>query len=327
MAYKPQDSRQIVNRAVLQELFPNIGNQTLDVLMASINSDVTPPLKVDATSSPSLVVNVGPAIVPNAQSNRNKSISFIDNTIPTFNGGTVTFPSANGGTISTSTGQTYTLNLPVGDFAQELFLLDSAGNILVVIGTPSATLGGAVVPAPMNGTLPFAYVTLHNIGGVVQNITQSNIYQFVTGGGGSGGAVGEEVPLSINTTSVTVSFPIPQPTSSYLVFTQMVNTVDSLPEFIPVDITNKTTTGFVATWNSPLPSTNYFLDYVISPGITGLVAKVSITPTAAGTTTLSNTSNQIQIFTGISGQTIILPNATTTPVGQQFEFYINLPAH
>lgn len=318
---KLQDDRQVVNRAILQELMPWLPNQTLDVLMASANADLTPPLKVDATSSPSLVVNVGPVIVPNSQSSRNKSISFIGTVVPTFTSGTVTFPSANGGTISTSTGQTYVLNLPSGDFAQELLSLDTSGNLIVTVGTPAATAASAVIPPPPPNTLPFAYITLHNIGGTVQNITQNTIYQFVVGGGGSGQAVGQEIPLSSGSTSKVITFPIAQATNSYLVLTQMVNLVDAFPEYIPVDITNKTTTGFTASWNDPLPSPNYNLDYIISPGITALTAQVSITVTAAGTTALNNNSNEIQIFTGISSQTIVLPDATTIPVGKRFEIF------
>lgn len=315
------DDRQLVNRAILQELMPWLPSQSLDVLMASTNADLTPPMKVDASSTPDLIVHVGPAIVVNPESNRNKSVAFIGTVVPTFTSGTVTFPAANGGTITSSTGQTYILNLPSGDYAQQLLSLDPAGNLLVVVGAPSSTLASAVVPTPSTNTLPFAYVTLHNIGGVVQNVTQSSIFQFVTGGGSSGGAVGAEVPLTIGTTSSAITFPIAQSTGSYLVLTQVINTVDVNPQYIPVDVINKTTTGFTVSWNDPLPTANYSLDYIISPGITTLTAQVSITATAAGTTNLTNASNQIQVFTGISSQTIVLPDGTTMPVGQQFEIY------
>lgn len=46
----------------------------------------------------------------------------------------------------------------------------------------------------------------------------------------------------------------------------------------------------------------------------------STTATAAGTTTLTNTSNPIQYFTGSTTQTVVLPNATTLHNGE--EFYI-----
>ncbi len=264
------NARQSVYRGILQELFPYVTDQTLDILLASINADLTPPLKVDASNPASLIINVGPAIVPNPESNRNKSISFINNVIPTFTSGTVTFPSANGGTISTSTGQTYVLTLPSGDYAQALLSLDTSGNLLVKVGTPSATLSGAAVPSPLSNSLPFAYVTLFNSGGTVQNIVQNQIYQFVGGGGsgGGGGGVAQEVALVSGNSSQVITFPLAQASANYVVLAQIVNETDTNPEYIPVTITNKTTTGFTASWNTPLPTSNYLLDYLIPPGIT-----------------------------------------------------------
>ena len=264
MSFKPIDDRQVVNRAILQELFPWIGSQTLDVLMASINADLTPPLKVDATSTPSLVVDVGPAIVTNPESNRNRSISFIDNLLPTFTGGTVTFPASSGGNIITSTGGSSPLTLPSGDYVQILLSLDQSGNLDTSIGIPNAILADAVVPGPTSNTLPFAYVTLFNNAGTIQNVTQSDIYQLV-GGGGSGGSggVAQEVGLSLGSISVTVVFPTPLSATTYVVIAQLVNKTDPDPDFQPITITNKTTTGFTATWNMPLDTANYLLDYVV----------------------------------------------------------------
>ena len=54
----------------------------------------------------------------------------------------------------------------------------------------------------------------------------------------------------------------------------------------------------------------------------GSIERVTNTATAGGTTTLVNTSTQIQVFTGASTQTVVLPNATTyTEPGTKFEFY------
>jgi hypothetical protein len=52
-----------------------------------------------------------------------------------------------------------------------------------------------------------------------------------------------------------------------------------------------------------------------------IVQGTTSTATAAGTTTLVNTSSQIQNFTGTAIQTIVLPNATTMSNGQSFEIY------
>ncbi len=53
----------------------------------------------------------------------------------------------------------------------------------------------------------------------------------------------------------------------------------------------------------------------------GIVEQVAVTATAAGTTTLTVTSKQIQVFTGSSTQTVVLPSATTMLIGQKFEIY------
>ena len=52
-----------------------------------------------------------------------------------------------------------------------------------------------------------------------------------------------------------------------------------------------------------------------------LIQGITSTATAAGTTTLTNTSTQIQNFTGSSTQTVVLPDATGMPVGSSFEVY------
>jgi len=200
MSFVPIDDRQVVNRAILNQLFPYVGSQTLDVLMASINTDLTIPLNVTASNPASLVINVGPALVVNSQSNRQKSISFIGTSLPnTFAGTTVTFPASSGGNITTGQGGSYPLTLPSGDFVAILLSLNNVGTVIVAIGTPAGTSAGVVVPAPAAATEPFAYVILSNVGGTIQNVAQTSIYQFA--GGGSGSSGGSAPTISIATTS------------------------------------------------------------------------------------------------------------------------------
>jgi len=84
-----------------------------------------------------------------------------------------------------------------------------------------------------------------------------------SGSGSSGGQAGE-VALSSGSTSVNVTFGSPQSSTIYAVIAQMLNSVDVNPEFQPITITDKTTTGFIATWNAPLDTSNYLLDYIVS---------------------------------------------------------------
>lgn len=278
MALKPLDSRQSVNRSILQELFPYIGSQTLDILLASINSDLTPPFMVDATSSPSLVVNVGPSNILNPESNRNHSASFIGSTLPNFASGTVTFPSSSGGNVTTSTGGSTPLVLAPGQYCAVLISIDQSNNLGASAGSSATSPSLVIVPSPEASTLPFAYIIVHNIGGVIQNITQSNIFQLEGGGGsgGTGGGIAQEVPLTIATTSITVTFPTPKSDTNYGLVCQMVNVTDTNPVYMPITITQKTTTGFVAKWNGPLETSNYALDYIVGPGVSETVGEFII---------------------------------------------------
>ncbi len=53
----------------------------------------------------------------------------------------------------------------------------------------------------------------------------------------------------------------------------------------------------------------------------GITERLTVTATAAGTTTFTVTSTQLQVFTGSTTQTVVLPAATTMFVGQKFEIY------
>jgi hypothetical protein len=71
------------------------------------------------------------------------------------------------------------------------------------------------------------------------------------------------VPLTTGTTSQVVTLPAARAGTTYSVGWTMENLTDASPQYQPVTITNKTTTGFTATWNVALDSGNYALDYVI----------------------------------------------------------------
>ena len=68
------------------------------------------------------------------------------------------------------------------------------------------------------------------------------------------------IPGAVST--LTVIFGSARADASYAIVTAMSNTTDSLPQFQPVVVTSKSTTGFVATWNAPTDSGNYSLEYV-----------------------------------------------------------------
>ena len=262
------DDRQVVNRAILQQLFPYVGEQTLDILMASINADLTAPLNVTASNPASLVVNIGTTIVSNPESNRNRSLTFVNGVIPEIlSPVTVTFPSTSGGNIVTPD-TTVVLTLPSGDYVQVLLTIDSLSRIGATVGTPNAVLSSLVVPKPDAGLLAFAYVTLQNISGIIQNVSQANIYQIA--GPESAplsnlGYIAKNTALSSGTTQLSVNFSTPMADLSYVVLAMMENDVDPAPQYQQVEVTSKTLSGFTFEWNAPLATSNYSVNYIIPP--------------------------------------------------------------
>jgi len=74
----------------------------------------------------------------------------------------------------------------------------------------------------------------------------------------------DSVALSLNDLSKAVVFTTAMPSTSYVVVAVLENTDDSNPDNIPVSITAKATTGFTASWPTPLDSANYKLNWILS---------------------------------------------------------------
>lgn len=261
-------SNQIIHRGLLQQIFPYLSGQELEALLRSIDKDLQVPLRVDASSTPDLTISIGPGVVDNTVSGRQKSIPHIQNAIPNFTSGTVTFPSVDGGNIVVTPGADLTLAINPNEYIKVLLSLDSTGQIIVTLGPSDPVEANATVPVPVANTLPFAYVSLFNNAGIIENIAQNKIFQFGSGGGGSGSGnvqagFAQEVPIGNGDTDIVVVFPTPLPGVNYVVQAQMVNIVDANPQFQDIIITNKTVNGFTANWNAPTDSANYVLAYIV----------------------------------------------------------------
>jgi hypothetical protein len=263
--------RQIKSRDQLQQLAPNISGAELDNLLRSANADLTFLLRMDSSNPADRVVNVGPAVVSNSETNRSRSIPHIQSVIPNFVGGTITFPAFDGGNIVVSPGINQALNLPVGQFSKVLISLDSSGNLAIIQGAPNAVEANASVPAPVQNTLPIGYVGLHNTGGTVDNIVQAKIVQFdrvapvVASGGGGGGAgwVANSQPIPNGSDTVAISFATAQNDTSYIVLPMIENTVDANPQALIPQSVIKTVNGFTVKLNAPTDSNNYKLNYIV----------------------------------------------------------------
>ena len=187
------DARQVISRDVLSQIFPNLSGQELDNLLRSIDSDLTAPLRLDASSTPDLVVSVGSGVVSNPESGRQQSISHVSGVIPDFTSGTITFPASSGGTITVSPGNNNTLTVSSNEYVKVLIYLNPNGDLNVIVGLSDPVEATAATPAPPSGTIPIGYVTLFNNAGTVDDIAQNKIFQFALGAGA--GSDGGGAPL------------------------------------------------------------------------------------------------------------------------------------
>lgn len=281
-------AKQIVSRDQLDTLAPYIAKPLLDALLRSLNADVQSPCRLDASSTPDLVVAVQSSLVSNPTSNRKHSIGHVGNSVPMFSSGTITFPASDGGSITPSVGSAITMNCPSGQYAKVLVSIDSGANLVLTMGVSDPVEANALVPSPVPTATPVGYIGVHNTGGVIDNIIQSKIVQFMgSGGGGSAAQSGfsQEENIPAAATSLVITFPSPLPSSAYVVLPQMVNLVDASPEYQPLTVTNKSASGFTVSWNAPTDSANYKIAYIV-PAVQESIGEVLV-PLAADTITVT----------------------------------------
>ena len=190
MSKSTTDSRRVLIRTFLEQLANRTSYEgtadakpantsELDNLLESIDSELTPLLRMDASNPIDLTVSIGGAIITNPESARNRSIPYVGTSIPNdFSSGTVVFPATSGGTVTVTPGNNGTLTLTNNNYIKCLVYLDSTGNLNVAFGTEGASEALATVPSPVEDTYAIGYITLFNNAGTISNITQSNIYQF-----------------------------------------------------------------------------------------------------------------------------------------------------
>jgi len=300
MAFKPIDSRQIVLRGLLSEIAATAG-LTLQEVLTSINFQLEPPLNVVPFINLGHEVLIATSLPSNPDSNIQRSISYINNTVPFLSSATATIPTSPTGNVTTSTGASVALSVTSGQYQQVLLWLDTSSNVGISVGPSfsAGSLAAAVnetseLPLPTANTLPFAYITVFNNAGTVSGLTQSNITQLVGGGSSSGTSVtparvAGTFPVGLGATSVTVPLSVDQISNSFVVLAQFTNLLDPFSgvEYQPITITAKTsghlTSSFTATWNYPTNTGDYAIDYVVSAAI----SQIGEYPIGSGATTLT----------------------------------------
>jgi len=196
MAGNKISSKQIVSKDVLKQLYKqseyfanDTDNIELDNLLRAIDSAVTPPLRMYETATPDLVLNIENVIVSNTETDIRRAIPLLSNILPAFSSGTVTFPASSGGNATPSAGGVIVITVSSGNFIKVGINLDSTGDIVLQAGTEGASEAAATVPSLVTGTFPIGYVVLENVGGVIQNISNDRIVQYIGAGAGVIGSV------------------------------------------------------------------------------------------------------------------------------------------
>jgi hypothetical protein len=188
------NSDQSEYRGVLDQLTTQAATETgLEKLLESINKGVTPPLRMRAATPVSRQVFIDSITVTNPEHGRRTTIQPISGLIPTFAGGSITLPASSGGSI-TASGLTlaaaYTLTVTSGNFIKILISINSSGQVILTFGVEGASESAATLPVGPSNTLSVGYIVAQNSGGTIQNVAETNVYQFVGGGGGGGGGGG-----------------------------------------------------------------------------------------------------------------------------------------
>ena len=94
----------------------------------------------------------------------------------------------------------------------------------------------------------------------------NNALASVSGGKGYA-AQAIALTSGLGTTSYAAIIPS-QPDSSYVVLAMFENDTDPHPQFQQIEVTSKSLTGFTFSWNSPLESNNYIINFIILPIVT-----------------------------------------------------------
>jgi hypothetical protein len=80
--------------------------------------------------------------------------------------------------------------------------------------------------------------------------------------------IDQEVTLASGITTKVVTFPATLQTGSSTprILAVIFDSTDTNPQFQPVTITARSSTGFTASWNAPTGSANYVLGYTVPDG-------------------------------------------------------------
>lgn len=160
---------------------------------------------------------------------------------------------------------------------------------------------------------------------------EAGSWSDIGGSGSSPNARSGNFAIPVSNTSVVVTFSSPVTSAVYVATVEMVNLVDSTPQFQTPMVTNKTVNGFTVSWNAPADSANYSIDYQV-PGSLASIAEVTVPAASTSlvvTLSLPMPSTNYSVIAMLEDvvdvspqfQTVIVTNKTNT----QFTVQWNAP--
>jgi hypothetical protein len=323
------DNRQSRQRSVLDQL-SNSTDLKLDTILNLVNDELTMPLRLRADSSPSLRLNIGAIQIQTIDgatgTGRKRTIQPINNLLPSFTPGFITFPSTSGGSITASgfsLQSAYTLTVSAGNYIKVLVALNGQGQVVLTFGAQGVSESAATLPPALSGTLALGYVVLNNVAGVIQNVSDSNIYQFM-GGGGGGGSGASSKQVTQNSHGFTVGQVVYLNGSTYaLARADLASTAEAVgvvSNVITSNIFEVTELGYITGLSGLIPGEVYFLSDSVAGGLTvnepTIVGSVSKPMLIADSATSGYVLNYRGVVVGgANARTqISLPNNATTNV-------------
>lgn len=282
------DIRQSQTR-VLQDQLDSAAVVQMDSVLASINNELTPPGRLIAASTPSLVVTVGTGTVVNPNTSKNRLIPFISNTYVNFAGGTITFPSGSG-TITVSPGVNLAITIGASQFMAITVQLDSTGLINLSAGTAAASAALALAAASPGSSsfLSLGLIVIQtNAGSVIQSITNAFLWQFGSGTGGSGSGssgLGDDLASTLFRGDIADTFPESPTQSSSTVnsastFTNATYNAGKTMYAISYDASKTGTSAGTAFTLSGTPAYTVVAGDVVVNQATGEVKKITVVTT------------------------------------------------
>jgi hypothetical protein len=159
-------------------------NANLTSILASLNSELTAPLRMRQDTGSNRVLKIDDLTVTNPQTGRKRSIAPIAGVIPT--GMTfpisLTFPATSGAAIAISgtafSGAAPNLTVSSGNWIKVGVNMDPNGNITLTFGTENASLAAATAPASIAGANSLGFVALQNVAGTISNVIDANVYGY-----------------------------------------------------------------------------------------------------------------------------------------------------